>query len=274
MGVFYETIPDSLIKWLLEQKMFWVATAPLAASGHVNVSPKGGEYFGIIDNQTFWYMELTGSGSETLAHLYERGNGRITVMFNSFEGPPNIVRLWGKGRALEHGTKEFESFVAEHEVKTIPGTRSIIIVDIHQVGTSCGFSVPYYEFKGHREILNEFMKRRDDRFKAGLSKESMPRYWAFKNAFSMDNMPAMKQALELGRKEHIKPIKKMVGPLAPRTDSPKPRQAVSVEMAVMIAVVSVLIGALLALRMKYREANGYTVFRILASVLGWPPKRA
>lgn len=97
MGVFYETIPDSLIKWLLEQKMFWVATAPLAASGHVNVSPKGGEYFGIIDNQTFWYMELTGSGSETLAHLYERGNGRITVMFNSFEGPPNIVRLWGKG---------------------------------------------------------------------------------------------------------------------------------------------------------------------------------
>lgn len=100
MGAFYETIPDSLIKWLLKQKMFWVATAPLGASGHVNVSPKGGDYFGIIDNQTFWYMELTGSGSETLAHLYERGNGRITVMFNSFEGPPNIVRLFGKGMCL------------------------------------------------------------------------------------------------------------------------------------------------------------------------------
>lgn len=97
MGAFYETIPESLIKWILEQKMFWVATAPLAGSGHVNVSPKGGEYFGIVDNKTFWYMELTGSGSETLAHLYERGNGRITVMFNAFDGPPRIVRLWGKG---------------------------------------------------------------------------------------------------------------------------------------------------------------------------------
>lgn len=147
---------------------------------------------------------------------------------------------------MEYGTKEFESFVAKHEVKTIPGTRSIIIVDIHQVGTSCGFSVPYYEFKGHREILNEGMKRRDDKFKAGLSKESIPRYWAFKNAFSMDHMPAMKQAVELGRKENIKPMKKMVGPFAPRTDY-RSRQAVSVELAVVIAVVSLLIGALLAL---------------------------
>jgi hypothetical protein len=98
MGVFYEQIPDSLIKWILEQKMFWVATAPLAAAGHVNISPKGGEYFGVIDNKTFWYMELTGSGSETLAHLYERGNARITVLFNAFDGPPKIARLFGKGR--------------------------------------------------------------------------------------------------------------------------------------------------------------------------------
>lgn len=97
MGAFYETIPESLIKWILEQKMFWVATAPLSGSGHVNVSPKGGEYFGLIGNRTFWYMELTGSGSETLAHLYEPGNGRITVMFNAFDGPPRIVRVFGKG---------------------------------------------------------------------------------------------------------------------------------------------------------------------------------
>lgn len=100
MGVFYEQIPDSLIKWILEQKMFWVATAPLAAAGHVNVSPKGGEFFGVIDNKTFWYMELTGSGTETLAHLYERGNARITVLFNAFDGPPKIARLFGKGTCL------------------------------------------------------------------------------------------------------------------------------------------------------------------------------
>ncbi len=97
MGVFYEDIPKSLIPWILEQKMFWVATAPLSGQMHINVSPKGGDYFGLIDSKTFWYMELTGSGSETLAHLHERGNGRITIMLNAFDGPPKIVRLWGKG---------------------------------------------------------------------------------------------------------------------------------------------------------------------------------
>lgn len=81
----------------------------------------------------------------------------------------------GLGRALENGTSEFESFVAKHDVKTIPGTRSIIIVDIHQVGTSCGFSVPYYDFKAHRDILNEHFWKKDERFKAGLSKDSIPR---------------------------------------------------------------------------------------------------
>lgn len=98
MGVFYEEIPQSLREWIITQKMFWVATAPLSGSMHINVSPKGGEYFGVIDSKTFWYMELTGSGSETLAHLHEPGNGRITIMLNAFDGPPKIVRLWGKGR--------------------------------------------------------------------------------------------------------------------------------------------------------------------------------
>lgn len=97
MGAFYETIPKSLIQWIIEQKLFWVSTAPLSATGHVNVSPKGGEYFGVIDERTFWYMDLTGSGNETISHLLEPNNGRITILFNAFEGPPKIVRLWGKG---------------------------------------------------------------------------------------------------------------------------------------------------------------------------------
>jgi hypothetical protein len=97
MGAFFETIPESTRAWLLEQKVFWIASAPLSASGHINVSPKGGEYFGIVDEKTFWYMDLTGSGIETTSHLHEPGNGRITVMFNAFDGPPRIVRLWGKG---------------------------------------------------------------------------------------------------------------------------------------------------------------------------------
>ena len=97
MGVFYEEIPNSLREWIMQQKMFCVATAPLSKNGHVNVSPKGGEYFGIIDSRTFWYLDLSGSGNETIAHLHE--NGRVTIMLNAFEGPPKIVRLWGYGTA-------------------------------------------------------------------------------------------------------------------------------------------------------------------------------
>lgn len=175
MGTFYETIPRSLFKWILAQKMFWVATAPLAGTGHVNISPKGGEHFGVLDERTFWYLDLTGSGSETIAHLYERGNGRITVMFNAFEGGPRILRLFGKGRVLERDTAAFEAFVAQNEVTLLPGARAIVVVDVHQVGTSCGFSVPFYEFKEHRNTLNEFFEKKDVKFRNGNEKESMPR---------------------------------------------------------------------------------------------------
>lgn len=100
MAVFYETIPESLIDWIRQQRVFWVATAPLSPSGHVNLSPKGGQYFGVIDERTFWYQDLSGSGIETISHLLEPHNGRITVMFNAFEGPPKIIRLWGHGELL------------------------------------------------------------------------------------------------------------------------------------------------------------------------------
>jgi hypothetical protein len=100
MGVFYETIPERERDWILEQKIFWVATAPLGGDGHVNVSPKGGPYFGLVDEKTFWYLDLTGSGNETISHLYEPGNARITINFNAFLGPPKIIRLWGKGELM------------------------------------------------------------------------------------------------------------------------------------------------------------------------------
>ena len=97
MGVFYETIPPSLRDWLLQQHVFWVATSALSSNGHVNVSPKGGKCFGIPDRTTFWFMDMSGSGSETISHLHEPHNGRITISFCAFEGAPKIVRLWGKG---------------------------------------------------------------------------------------------------------------------------------------------------------------------------------
>jgi hypothetical protein len=130
MGAFYETIPPSVLKWILEQKVFWVATAPLSSTGHINISPKGGQYFGILNPTTFWYLDLTGSGIETLSHLYEEGNGRITVLFNAFEGPPQIVRLWGKGEVLEYGSRKFNDFVGENKVDAIAGTRAVILVHI------------------------------------------------------------------------------------------------------------------------------------------------
>lgn len=178
MGVFYETIPEKLIEWILAQKVFWVATAPLAGSGHVNLSPKGGPNFGVIDERTFWYLDLSGSGNETISHLYEPGNGRITVMFNAFQGPPRILRLWGKGRVLEQGTRNFASFVEKHAVQVLPGTRSIIVVDIHQVGSSCGFSVPFFDFKEFRSTLNDHHTRKEAKYRAGNEKESFPRFFS------------------------------------------------------------------------------------------------
>lgn len=214
MGVYYQAIPKSQIEWIKNQKTFWVATAPLAAEGHVNVSPKGGPYFGIIDEKKFWYMDLTGSGNETISHLYE--NGRITVLFNAFEGPPRILRLFGEGTVLESETPEFNEFCKKIDVKILPGTRSIIVVRIHQVGSSCGFSVPFYNFKDYRPTLNELLQRKADKIAAGDGKESMPRYWAHKNAWSVDGLPGMKLGQKNAKEEGIAPIKKMVGDFASR----------------------------------------------------------
>jgi hypothetical protein len=124
-------------------------------------------------------MDLTGSGVETHAHLHEPGNGRIVVMFIAFSGPPKIVRLWGKGRAIENGTGEFDAFVEEHKVFLKPGSRSIITIDIDQCATSCGFSVPYYDFVSHRPILDDFFVKKAAKHAAGDDKESMDRYVPF-----------------------------------------------------------------------------------------------
>ncbi|KAI5867473.1 hypothetical protein GGS23DRAFT_179280 [Durotheca rogersii] len=216
MGAYFETIPESLIQWVLAQKVFWVSTAPLSAKGHVNVSPKGGHPFGIPDRKTFWYLDMTGSGNETISHLLEPENGRITVLFNAFEGPPRILRLWGHGRVLEAGSAEFDAIVAREAITPPPGTRSVIVVDIHQVGTSCGYSVPLYDFRALRTTLDDFFRRKDEKFRAGNEKESMDRYWAHKNAYSMDGLPGVPRGLAAARTFAIEPMKKMVGPLAPK----------------------------------------------------------
>ncbi|KAK4955919.1 hypothetical protein LTR10_006858 [Elasticomyces elasticus] len=245
MGVFYETIPQSMRQWILDQKVFWVASAPLSNTGHVNMSPKGGPYFGVLDERTFWYMDLSGSGNETISHLLEPRNGRITIMFNAFEGGPRILRLWGHGRVLEYGTDEYSTFIESNKVQTLPGTRSIIMVDIHQVGSSCGFSVPFYDFKEFRPVLNNFFEKKHQKFEAGDTKESMDRYWAYKNAWSMDGLPGMQRGLLAAKQEKVVPIKKMVGPLAPKRY--QGTQGIAIEHAFLIAFVSFLLGLTVAM---------------------------
>ncbi|PSN75632.1 hypothetical protein BS50DRAFT_541738 [Corynespora cassiicola Philippines] len=251
MGVFYETIPDSLRQWILDQKMLWVATAPLSPDAHINISPKGGEYFGILDERTFWFMDLTGSGVETHAHLHEPGNGRICVMFMAFEGSPRIIRLWGKGIPIENGTKEFDAFVAQQGVKLIPGSRSIIKVEIHQVASSCGFSVPFYEFKGFRRTLNEIFEKKQKAYESGKETESMDRYWAWKSQLSIDGLPGMKRGYEYAQRNQIAPLKKMVGKYAP--DAPRTSNNITMVQLAGFVLLSFIIGVAATLTMVSPE---------------------
>ncbi|KAJ3504594.1 hypothetical protein NLJ89_g7857 [Agrocybe chaxingu] len=152
MGKFYDEIPDFLIAWIKQQKMFWVATAPLAGFGHVNASPKGyDDTFHIVNENQVWYEDLTGSGVESISHLRE--NGRITILFCAFEGSPRIVRLFGTGTVHEFDTPDYKALIPVE--KRHPGTRSAIVVDVHKVGTSCGFSIPFYTYKADRVFFRK-----------------------------------------------------------------------------------------------------------------------
>ncbi|KAI0520972.1 pyridoxamine phosphate oxidase family protein [Xylaria bambusicola] len=245
MGAFYEEIPENVMEWIVKQKVFWVSTAPLSRHGHVNVSPKGGDCFGVPDRRTFWYMDMTGSGNETISHLSEPGNGRITILFNAFEGPPRILRLWGKGRVLEYGTPAFDEIVARENIKTMPGTRSVIVVDIHQVGTSCGYQVPFFSFVDYRRVLEEHFKKKVDRYENGKEEDSMDRYWALKNAYSMDGLPGMRRALKAGKEYSVAPIQKMVGRMAVKNGGLSNNGDLHVAY-VVIALLAVLVAILAA----------------------------
>lgn len=134
MAKFYDSITEPIREFIQAQHMFFVASAPLSADGHVNVSPKGHDYFRILSPNQVAYLDMTGSGNETSAHLHE--NGRITFMFCAFDGPPNIVRLFGRGRTILRDTPEWDSLIGNFG-ETL-GMRQIIIADIDKTQTSCG----------------------------------------------------------------------------------------------------------------------------------------
>lgn len=179
MGKSYTEIPDNLVPWIEQQPMFFVATAPLAATGHVNCSPKGGDALRIVDRRTAIYHDLTGSGAETLAHLRE--NGRLVIMLCAFTGPPQIVRLYGEGTVLLPGQPAFEELRSQFPPHL--GTRSIVRLAINRVGTSCGFGVPLMALEGQRDILDTWSEKK--------GAEGLVAYRQRKNARSIDGLPAL-----------------------------------------------------------------------------------
>ena len=152
MAKLYDCITDDLAAFIQAQPLFFVATAPLAADGHVNLSPKGLDCLRILSPQRVAYLDLTGSGNETSAHLLE--NGRITFMFCAFSGPPNILRLYGQGRTVLPGTAEWgelRPLFPEHL-----GVRQIIAAEISRVQTSCGYAVPLMDYVKPRDTLTRW----------------------------------------------------------------------------------------------------------------------
>lgn len=179
MGRAFDRLPDELREFVERQHVFFVATAPLAGDGHVNVSPKGYDTLRILDDQTVCYLDISGSGAETIAHVRE--NERITIMCCAFEGKPNVVRLYGRGEVLFPDDERFGEHLALFPPKS--GVRSVILVRLDRVSSTCGFAVPFMDFVGDREKLEEVF--------AARGPEALPDYWASKNAVSVDGLPAV-----------------------------------------------------------------------------------
>jgi hypothetical protein len=180
MGKTFDAIDDRLGAWIGRQHVFFVGTAPSGADGHVNVSPKGPiESLRILDPHTVAYLDVIGSGAETIAHL--RDNGRIVIMLCSFDGPPRIVRLHGRGEVLEAGAVDFD-------VQVPPGTaRSVIRVALDRIADSCGYGVPLMSYEGTRTQYEAWAETK--RRKGGA--HALADYVAEMNAVSIDGLPAV-----------------------------------------------------------------------------------
>ncbi len=178
MGRKYETLADSVVAFIEEQPMFFVATAPMKEDGHVNVSPKGADSLRVINSTTIIYADLAGSAAETIAHL--RDNGRITMMWCSFGAKPRILRVFGRGEHLLPSHPEFAGLAGLFpEYKAL---RSIIRLRTGRIADSCGFGVPEMSFVGHRSKLAEWADRK--------SPAALQEYMQDNNTVSIDGLPA------------------------------------------------------------------------------------
>jgi hypothetical protein len=188
MGKVFDGIDERLAEWIGNQPLFFVATAP-GSGGSVNLSPKGPiESLRILSPHRVAYLDLIGSGAETIAHL--RDNGRIVLMLCAFAGPPRILRLHGNGRAVLSGDPEFEElaagFALPDEVMTGPARRAVVVIEVERVADSCGYGVPQMTLEGIRPQQRKWAES-----KLRQSPDALVRYVAEKNDVSIDGLPAV-----------------------------------------------------------------------------------
>ncbi len=178
----HDRIDERLRNFLLSQPVFFVGTAPTALDGHVNVSPKGlSGSFAVLGDHRVAYLDYTASGAETIAHL--RDNGRIVLMFCAFDGPPNVVRLHGRGVPVLPGSPGFTELLTRFGTEPGPALRAIIDVTVDRVSDSCGFSVPLLSYRGDRDLLTRYNARR--------TPEDVADYQRRRNSYSIDGLPAL-----------------------------------------------------------------------------------
>ncbi|GAE32788.1 pyridoxamine 5'-phosphate oxidase family protein [Halalkalibacter hemicellulosilyticus] len=176
MGKVQSSILPQHEEFIRNQRIFFVGSAPLTADGHINISPKGYDVLRIVSPTEVAYLDLTGSGNETSAHVKE--NGRITFMFLAFEGPPMILRLYGSGSVILSDTPEWTNLAQHFDI--LPGARQIIHAKIETVKTSCGFGVPFYSYEGERDTLQQWATNK--------SEQDLEEYRKKKNSISMDRI--------------------------------------------------------------------------------------
>jgi Pyridoxamine 5'-phosphate oxidase len=190
MGKIFDEIDDRLAAWIAAQQLFFVATAPSGGGGHVNCSPKGPiESLRVLGPRRIAYLDLVGSGAETIAHL--RQNGRIVIMLCALAGPPRILRLHGRGRYVVPPDAEFDELSAQFEIRdaftTGPARRSIVVVDVERVADSCGYGVPLMEPAGDRPQQALWVERKLAQGGPG----AIAAYRAEHNTRSIDGLPAL-----------------------------------------------------------------------------------
>lgn len=182
MGKLYPDIDERNAAFIRAQKVFFVATAPLSGEGLVNCSPKGLSSLVVLDPNTIAYLDLVGSGIETVSHLRE--NGRIVFMFCAFEGPPRILRLHGRGEVVEPGDPDWNALAARFEPQE--NARAIVRAHIHRVADSCGYGVPRFDFVEERSQLLDWAERK--------GADGLERYKREHNRMSLDGLPGLERA--------------------------------------------------------------------------------